>query len=149
MIGLGDLKHPARGARHRRKRIGRGAGSGHGKTACRGLKGQKSRSGFSLRPGFEGGQMPLVRRIPKRGFTNIFRKGYVAVNLLELDRCFDAGARVTVEALRKAGLVKGKVKQVKILGRGELTKSLVVEAHAFSSPARQRIKEAGGEVIEC
>jgi large subunit ribosomal protein L15 len=131
------------GARHRRKRVGRGKGSGLGKTSGRGQKGQLSRSGHKRKPGFEGGQMRLVRRIPKRGFTNINRKTYVAVNIAALDR-FDDGAVVDVEALKSAGLAKAIDSGVKILGGGEITKKLTVKADAFSATARSKIEAAGG-----
>src|SRR5437764_8033269 len=119
-MDLNNLK-PKKGAKHARKRVGRGPGSGHGKTSSRGEKGQKSRSGYSQRVGFEGGQMPLVRRLPKRGFTNIFKKEYAIVNVSDLER-FDAGATIDEGTLRKAGLVKGKNVLVKILGDGTLSK---------------------------
>ena len=140
---------PVAGSTKDRKRIGRGAGSGQGKTAGKGHKGQKARAGRGMRPGFEGGQMPLQRRLPKRGFNNIFRKEIVAVNVASLDRKFDDGAVVDVEALTKAGLVKNSFDGVKILGNGELTKKLTVKADAFSESAKQKIEAAGGnaEVI--
>ncbi len=141
-MNLSNLK-PNKGARHASKRVGRGPGSGHGKTAGRGENGQKSRSGFSRMIGFEGGQMPLHRRVPKRGFTNIFKKEYVVVNLGDLEQ-FDAGTTVDEAALRDAGLVKGKDCRIKILGDGELTKKLTVEADRFSATARQKIEAAGG-----
>ena len=124
---LNNLK-PKKAARHAKKRVGRGPGSGHGKTAGRGEKGQKSRSGFSRMRGFEGGQMPLHRRLPKRGFTNIFKKEYAVVNLADLER-FDNGATVDEAALRQAGLVKGKNDGVKVLGNGKLAKKLTVQRH--------------------
>ena len=130
-----------------RKRVGRGPGSGHGKTASRGEKGQKSRSGYSRRVGFEGGQMPLVRRLPKRGFTNIFKKEYAVVNVSDLER-FDAGATVDEGTLRKAGLVKGQNDGIKILGDGKLSKKLIVNAHKFSASARKQIEAAGGTCQE-
>ena len=145
---LHDLK-PRPGARHRRKRLGQGESSGHGKTAGRGGKGQTARSGSSIRIGFEGGQMPLIRRMPKRGFNNARHSiRYVAVNLDSLNR-FENGAKVDVEALRKAGLANGPVKRVKILGDGELTKKLTISAHAFSASAKSKIEAKGGscEVI--
>jgi len=143
---LGKLK-PKKGSKHARKRVGRGPGSGHGKTASRGEKGQKSRSGYSQRVGFEGGQMPLVRRLPKRGFTNIFKKEYAVVNLSDLER-FDAGSTVDEGTLRKAGLVKGKNAGVKILGDGKLSKKLTVNAHKFSASAKKQIEAAGGTCQE-
>jgi len=140
-IGVQDLR-PARGATRSRKRIGRGPGSGHGKTAGRGNKGQKSRSGYRHQRGFEGGQMPLHRRVPKRGFTNIFRVEYDIVNLCDLER-FDAGDSVTPEKLAERRLAHGR-RPVKILGDGELKKALTVSAHKFSASAKSRIEAAGG-----
>src|SRR5215210_7226409 len=131
---LNNLK-PKKGSRHAKKRVGRGPGSGHGKTAARGEKGQKSRSGFSRQPGFEGGQMPLHRRLPKRGFTNIFKKEHAIVNLSDLER-FDNGATVDEAALRQAGMVKGHHDGIKVLGNGKLSKKLTVHAKKFSESAR-------------
>jgi large subunit ribosomal protein L15 len=143
---LNNLK-PKKGANHARKRVGRGPGSGHGKTAGRGEKGQKSRSGFSRQIGFEGGQMPLHRRLPKRGFTNIFKREQAVVNVSELER-FDNGMTVDEAALRKAGLVKGRADGIKILGDGKLTKKLNVQATKFSASARKQIEAAGGSCQE-
>ena len=146
---LHDLK-PRPGAKHRRKRLGQGESSGRGKTSGRGGKGQSARSGSSIRIGFEGGQMPLIRRVPKRGFNNARHTvKYVAVNLESLNQ-FDNGARVDVAAIREAGLANGPVKRVKILGDGELTRKLTVSAHAFSASARAKIEAQGGacEVID-
>jgi large subunit ribosomal protein L15 len=143
---LSNLK-PKKGARHVKKRVGRGPGSGHGKTAARGEKGQKSRSGFSRMRGFEGGQMPLHRRLPKRGFTNIFKKDHAVVNLSDLER-FDTGATVDETALRQAGMVKGKHDGIKILGNGKLSKKLTVVATKFSESARKQIEAAGGTCQE-
>ena len=143
---LSNLK-PKKGARHAKKRVGRGPGSGHGKTSGRGEKGQKSRSGFSRQPGFEGGQMPLHRRLPKRGFTNIFKTDYAVVNLSDLER-FDNGATVDETALRQAGLVKGQHDGVKVLGNGKLSKKLTVSATKFSATAKTAIEAAGGTVQE-
>jgi large subunit ribosomal protein L15 len=140
---LHDL-HPAPGAKRKRKRVGRGPGSGNGKTAGRGHKGQKSRSGYSRRYGFEGGQMPLVRRIPKRGFTNIFRVEFQVVNLRDLERVFADGDTVSPESLADSGLVKNTKKPVKVLGDGELSKKLTVQVHKFSASARAGIEKAGG-----
>ena len=140
---LHNLK-PAEGATRKRKRVGRGPGSGNGKTAGRGHKGQRSRSGYSRRYGFEGGQMPLVRRIPKRGFTNIFRVGYQVVNLRDLDRMFADGDTVTPEVLEEKGLIRGGKKPLKVLASGELGKKLTVQAHAFSKNAQAAIEAAGG-----
>jgi large subunit ribosomal protein L15 len=132
------------GARHRRKRLGQGEGSGHGKTSGRGGKGQTARSGSSIRPGFEGGQMPLIRRIPKRGFNNSrFGVKYIPVNLESLN-CFENGARVDAAALRQTGLANGTVRRIKILGDGELKKKLTVAAHSFSATAKAKIEKAGG-----
>ena len=145
---LHDLK-PRPGAKHRRKRLGIGESSGHGKTSGRGGKGQTARSGSSIRIGFEGGQMPLIRRIPKRGFNNArHTTRYIPVNLESLNQ-FGDGARVDFETLRKAGLANGKAEGVKILGTGELTRKLTVSAHAFSASARAKIEGKGGacEVI--
>ena len=140
---LHDL-HPAPGAKKSRKRIGRGPGSGTGKTAGKGHKGQKSRSGHSRRYGFEGGQMPLVRRIPKRGFCNIFRGEFQVVKLKDLERVLVVGDAVSVESLVEMGLVRGGKRPVKVLGDGELTKKLTVKAQKFSASARSGIEKAGG-----
>ena len=142
---LHDLK-PRPGAKHRRKRLGQGESSGHGKTAGRGGKGQTARSGSSVRIGFEGGQMPLIRRIPKRGFNNArFATTYIGVNVGELNR-FDDGARVDEIALRSVGLANGHSAGVKILGSGELSKKLTVSASAFSASAKAKIEAKGGTV---
>jgi len=143
-VGLHNLK-PAKGSIRNRKRVGRGPGSGLGKTAGRGEKGQKSRSGFSRKPGFEGGQMPLHRRVPKRGFTNaIFRKEFATVNLGRLE-VFEAGTIVTPELLVKQGIVKRLRDGLKILADGQLTKALTVHAHRFSGKAQERIATLGGK----
>jgi len=142
MAELHDLS-PAKGSHRNRKRVGRGPGSGTGKTSGRGEKGQKARSGGSVHAYFEGGQMPLVRRIPKRGFSNQNRVEYQVVNVRDLDRL---EGKVDVVALRAAGLVGSARKPVKVLGQGELTKALEVEAHAFSKSAREKIEAAGGSV---
>jgi len=140
---LHDLK-PRPGAKHRRKRLGQGESSGHGKTSGRGGKGQTARSGSSIRIGFEGGQMPLIRRIPKRGFNNArFTTRYLPVNVEALN-CFDEGTRVDEPVLREHGLVNGRGDGVKILGDGELNKKLTVCAHAFSASARAKIEASGG-----
>jgi len=136
---------PAEGSRKKRKRIGRGPGSGHGKTSCRGHKGQKARSGGGPAPGFEGGQMPLHRRLPKRGFTNLFRSEYATLNIKALDR-FEANTTVDVDVLRQAGLVKKVKDGVKLLGEGEVKKPLVVKVHKASISAVQKIEAAGGKV---
>jgi large subunit ribosomal protein L15 len=139
--GVHDLA-PSPGATHYRKRVGRGPGIGHGKTAGRGYKGQRSRTGYRHQRGFEGGQMPLHRRLPKRGFTNIFRIEYDIVNLSDLDR-FDAGAAVTPQALTEMRLTR-KNRPVKILGDGKIQKALTVSAHKFSASAKAGIEAAGG-----
>ena len=138
-----DLK-PANGSNKKRKRVGRGDGSGHGKTSCRGHKGQGSRSGGGTRPGFEGGQMPLQRRIPKRGFHNPFKVAVSVINLDQLET-FDAGSEVTPEFLLEQGLVRGKNRRVKILGDGALSKALTVKAHGFSAKAKEKIEAVGGK----
>jgi large subunit ribosomal protein L15 len=130
-----------------RKRIGRGPGSGHGKTATRGHKGQGSRSGYSLAPIFEGGQMPLVRRIPKRGFHNRWALSVAVVNLNVLDRHFQADEEVTPDALRSKALLRGSYDVLKVLGNGELTKSLKISAHQFSRSALEKIEKAGGQAV--
>lgn len=140
---LHELRAP-KGSVKSPKRKGRGPGSGFGKTAGRGHKGQKSRSGGGVRPGFEGGQMPLIRRIPKRGFTNIFAKIYTEVNVGQLEN-FEPGTEITPELLREKGIIKKLGVGVKILGDGELTKSLVVKAHRFSKTAQQKIEAVGGK----
>jgi large subunit ribosomal protein L15 len=140
---LHDLK-PRPGAKHRRKRLGQGESSGHGKTSGRGGKGQTARSGSSIRIGFEGGQMPLIRRIPKRGFNNArHTTRYLPVNLESLNQ-FDDGAQVDEATLRKAGLANGRAAGVKILGSGELARKLTVKAHAFSASAKTKIEAKGG-----
>jgi large subunit ribosomal protein L15 len=136
---------PVKGSKKRRKRVGRGPGSGHGKTSCRGHKGQNSRSGGGTRPGFEGGQMPLHRRIPKRGFTNIFKKHYSLVHIRDLNR-FTPDSTLDVEALAKAGLVKRVKDGVKLLGDGEISHPLVIKVHKVSKTAREKIENAGGKV---
>ncbi len=141
---LSTLK-PPKGARHKRKRVGRGPGSGVGKTSGRGHKGQKARSGGSIRRGFEGGQMPLQRRLPKRGFNNIFRVQVDSVNLDVLDSVFEAGD-VDPAQMRSLGVVPRKAAIIKVLGRGEVTKALNVAAHRFSKTAREKIEAAGGTV---
>ena len=135
---------PAEGATKKSKRIGRGHGSGWGKTAGKGHKGQKARSGGSIRPGFEGGQMPLQRRIPKRGFNNIFAETIIAVNVAALE-VFEDGAEVNAQALAEKGIVKKACDGIKILGNGSLTKKLTVKANAFSESAKQKIEAAGGK----
>jgi len=142
-MSLNSLR-PPKGMKHPKKRIGRGQGSGNGKTAGRGHKGAKSRSGFKFKRGFEGGQMPLHRRVPKRGFHNPFRIEYDVVNLDTLAQRFDAGTVVTPDLLREAGLVPGRAKRIKVLARGEVGKKLTVHAHKFSGKAAEKIAAAGG-----
>lgn len=143
-----DELSPAPGSKRGRKRVGRGDGSGHGTYSGRGVKGQKSRSGFSRKRGFEGGQLPLIKRLPrKRGFTNIFRTEYSLVNIGMLDR-FEAGSEVTPERLVEAGVVKSLGKPIKILARGDLSQPLSVKANAFSAAAKAKIEAAGGKVEE-
>ncbi|MEQ8235687.1 MAG: 50S ribosomal protein L15 [Syntrophomonadaceae bacterium] len=141
---LEELKSPP-GANKRVKRVGRGIGSGHGKTSTRGHKGQKARSGSGIRPGFEGGQMPLQRRIPKRGFTNIFRKEYAIVNVKDLN-CFEDGTVVTVALLRETGLVNKLFDGVKLLGDGEIDKKLTVQVQKYSRQAEEKIAAKGGKL---
>lgn len=136
---------PAAGSTKERKRIGRGPASGQGKTAGKGHKGQKARAGRGMRIGFEGGQMPLQRRIPKRGFNNIFATEMAIVNISALDKAYEAGATVTVDSLIEKGLVKKALDGVKVLGHGELSKALTVQANAFSESAKQKIEAAGGK----
>jgi len=142
-MNLSNLRAP-RKANENKKRVGRGMGSGMGKTSTRGHKGQGSRSGSSLMRGFEGGQMPLHRRLPKRGFTNIFKTEYEVVNLERLAN-FDE-KEITPEVLRKAGVVSRKNSLVKVLGQGELSKAITVHAHRFSKSAREKIEKAGGKI---
>ena len=132
----------------RRRRIGRGIGSGHGKTSGKGHKGQKSRSGYSASPVFQGGAMPMVRRVPKRGFNNKFALTVVAVNVSDLEKAFADGDAVNPETLREKSIAKGRYDVLKILGDGELTKKLQVSAHRFSKSAREKIEKAGGQVTE-
>ncbi len=141
-MDLSNLK-PPKGAKHSKKRVGRGQGSGTGVQAGRGHKGAKSRSGFTHKRGFEGGQMPLHRRVPKRGFHNIFREEYEVVNLDTLAERFEAGVAITVELLRERGLVR-RTGKVKVLGRGDIAVALTVQAHKFSSTAADKIAAAGG-----
>jgi large subunit ribosomal protein L15 len=144
-MDLSNLK-PPRGAKHAKKRIGRGQGSGQGKTAGRGHKGAKSRSGFKFKRGFEGGQMPLHRRVPKRGFHNPFRVGYEIVNLDMLAAKFEPGTVVTPELLSERGLVSAGSRLVKVLARGEVDRALTIRAHKFSGKAAEKIAAAGGKV---
>ncbi len=142
-MNLSDLV-PAAGSRKNRKRVGRGPGSGHGKTSCRGHKGQKSRSGGGTKPGFEGGQMPLQRRLPKRGFTNIFQERYSVVNIGALDKLEETA--ITPEILVDAGIIKNQKNRVKILGQGDISKPITVKAHAFSASAKEKIEKAKGSI---
>jgi large subunit ribosomal protein L15 len=145
-MNLHDLK-PNPGAKHRRKRLGNGESSGLGKTCGRGHKGQKSRSGGGVRPGFEGGQMPLHRRLPKKGFSNVqFREKIAIVNVSQLNQKFEDGATVNEKALREAGLVSGRCDAIKILGQGDLERKLTVVTDAVSASARAKIEKAGGTV---
>jgi len=143
-LKLHELK-PAEGSRKERKRVGRGIGSGNGKTAGKGHKGQNARSGGGVRPGFEGGQTPLFQRLPKRGFTNINRKEYAIVNLDTLNQ-FEDGAEVTPELLIESGVVKNQKSGIKILAKGNIEKKLTVKAHKFSSAAKEAIEAAGGKI---
>lgn len=142
-FNLSNLK-PARGSRHRKVRVGRGIGSKLGKTAGRGNKGQKSRTGYSRRSGFEGGQMPLHRRMPKRGFSNPFNKDFAVVNVESLNK-FSAGDTVTPDSLRVRGMVRQERARVKVLGDGDLKVAVTVQAHAFSKSAQEKINAAGGK----
>jgi large subunit ribosomal protein L15 len=142
-MDLSNLK-PPKGAKHAKKRVGRGQGSGNGKTAGRGHKGAQSRSGYSFKRGFEGGQMPLHRRVPKRGFHNPTRIEYEVINLDTLAARFDAGTVVTLELLAERRLISGTKKLLKVLGRGEIGKALTVHAHKFSGKAAEKIAAAGG-----
>jgi large subunit ribosomal protein L15 len=146
-LSLNNLK-PAKGSIHKKKRVGRGPGSGLGKTAGRGEKGQKSRSGYSRKIGFEGGQMPLHRRLPKRGFTNIFKKRWLEVSIGSLEQHFGANEEVTPELLHERGIIKKAKHDVVVLGNGELSKALRISAHRFTKSAREKIEKAGGAVVE-
>jgi large subunit ribosomal protein L15 len=146
-ISLNSIR-PAKGSTHKKKRVGRGPGSGLGKTAGRGEKGQKSRSGYSAKIGFEGGQMPLHRRLPKRGFTNIFKKKWLEVSLAALDRAFEADAEITPEVLHERGIIKKAKHVVVVLGNGELSKALRISAHRFTKSAKEKIERAGGAAVE-
>ena len=145
-MDLNNLK-PSEGSTKNRKRIGRGPGSGHGKTATKGHKGQKARSGGSIKPGFEGGQMPLQRRLPKRGFTSLCKKEFALINLSDLE-CFPANTVVTLDVLKEKGLLSKKTLPVKVLATGEITKPLTVSAHKFSATAKEKIVAAGGALQE-
>lgn len=136
---------PAKGSTKRRKIVGRGSGSGHGKTSCRGHKGQKSRAGHNIPKGFEGGQMPLIRRLPKFGFTNIFREEYEIINLDTLSK-LDIKDEVTSESLAERGVIRSK-RKLKVLGRGDITKALTIKASRFSKTAAKKIEDAGGKAL--
>ncbi len=146
-LGLNNLR-PAKGSTHKKKRIGRGPGSGTGKTAGKGHKGQKSRSGYSQKIGFEGGQMPLQRRLPKRGFTNIFKKEWLEISLAKLEESFNAGDEITPEILHERGLIKKAKHDLVILGNGDITKALKISAHRFTKTAKDKIEKAGGNATE-
>ena len=146
MISLSNLK-PFLGARKKAKRVGRGPGSGHGKTSCRGQKGQRSRTGGGVPPWFEGGQMPLIRLLPKRGFNNArFRTEYTIINLREIAAKFSEGAVVDLEALKEARLIKGRSLRVKVLGEGEISFPITLKVHKASRSAQEKIRAAGGQV---
>ena len=142
-IGLNNLR-PAEGSTHKKKRVGRGPGSGLGKTAGRGNKGQKSRSGYSAKLAFEGGQMPLQRRLPKRGFTNIFKKQWIEVTLATLEQSFEVGDEITPDTMHARGVIAKGHRDVVVLGNGDVTKALTVFAHRFTKGARAKIEAAGG-----
>ena len=144
MMRIHDLS-PSKGEKKNNKRVGRGPGSGHGKTSCRGHKGQKSRSGGSVPPGFEGGQMPLQRRLPKRGFTNIFKKQYAVINIADL-QSFEANTRIDTEVLQKSGLVRRVKDGIKLLGKGDISQPLEIHVQKISRTAREKILAAGGKV---
>jgi large subunit ribosomal protein L15 len=144
-LSLNNLR-PAKGSTHKKKRLGRGPGTGLGKTAGRGHKGQKSRSGYSSKTGFEGGQMPLHRRLPKRGFTNIFKKQWIEVSLEALDRSFDAPTEITPEVMHQRGIIKKAKHDIVVLGNGNISKALKISAHRFTKSAKEKIEKAGGTV---
>jgi large subunit ribosomal protein L15 len=146
-LSLNNL-HPAPGSTHKKKRVGRGPGSGLGKTSGRGHKGQKSRSGYSSKSGFEGGQMPLQRRLPKRGFTNIFKKQWLEISLAKLEENFNAGDEITPEILHQRGLIKKAKHDLVILGTGDISKALKISAHRFTKNAKDKIEKAGGSITE-
>ena len=146
-LSLNNL-HPAKGSTHKKKRVGRGPGSGLGKTSGRGNKGQKSRSGYSRKVGFEGGQMPLHRRLPKRGFTNIFKREWIEVSLAVIDNNFESGAEITPDILHERGLIRKAQHDVVVLGNGDVTKALKISAHRFTKSAKEKIEKAGGSAIE-
>ena len=145
VITLDELK-PFYGSKHKKKRVGRGHGSGHGKTSCRGHKGQKARKSPDVSPWFEGGQTPIIRRLPKRGFKNIFKIEYTVINIKDLAERFKENEIVDYESLQMKGLIKGKNKLIKILGDGEINIPLIVKVHAISRSAKEKIEKAGGKV---
>ena len=146
-LSLNNLK-PAVGSTHKKKRIGRGPGSGLGKTAGKGHKGQKSRSGYSSKIGFEGGQMPLQRRLPKRGFTNIFKTKWIEISLAKIEENFESGEAITPEILHERGLIKKAKHDLVILGTGDVTKALNISAHRFTKTAKDKIEKAGGSAVQ-
>src|SRR5499426_2830534 len=146
-LGIHNIGTP-KGANKNKKRVGRGPGSGHGKTSTRGHKGQKSRSGYSGRAGFEGGQMPLQRRLPKRGFTNIFKKPWIEISLGKIEANFNSGDEVTPEILHERGLIKKAKHDLVILGSGDFSKSLKISAHRFTKSAKEKIEKAGGTATQ-
>ncbi|MGI8884122.1 MAG: 50S ribosomal protein L15 [Pyrinomonadaceae bacterium] len=146
-LGLNNLR-PAAGSTHKKKRVGRGPGSGLGKTAGKGHKGQKSRSGYSSKIGFEGGQMPLQRRLPKRGFTNIFKKQWIEISLAKIEENFNSGDEITPEILHERGLIKKAKHDLVVLGSGDVSKALNISAHRFTKAAKEKIENAGGSITE-
>ncbi len=145
IVDLSNLK-PFYGAKHKEKRVGRGHGSGHGKTSGKGHKGQKAREGLDIRPFFEGGQTPIIRRLPKRGFKNIFKVEYAVVNVGVLSKAFSPNEVVDENSLREKGLIKGKGKPIKLLGNGEINIPLTIRVHAASKSAKEKVERAGGRV---
>lgn len=146
-LSLNNLK-PTKGSTHKKKRLGRGPGSGLGKTSGKGHKGQKSRSGYSQKIGFEGGQMPLQRRLPKRGFTNIFKKQWIEISLAKIEENFNVGEEITPEVLHERGLIKKAKHDLVILGTGDVTKALTISAHRFTKAAKEKIENAGGTATQ-
>lgn len=146
-LSLNNLK-PTKGSTHKKKRVGRGPGSGLGKTSGKGHKGQKSRSGYSQKIGFEGGQMPLQRRLPKRGFTNIFKKQWIEISLAKIEENFNVGEEITPEILHERGLIKKAKHDLVILGTGDVSKALTISAHRFTKAAKEKIENAGGTATQ-
>lgn len=146
-LSLNNLK-PTKGSTHKKKRVGRGPGSGLGKTSGKGHKGQKSRSGYSQKIGFEGGQMPLQRRLPKRGFTNIFKKQWIEISLAKIEENFNVGEEITPEILHERGLIKKAKHDLVILGTGDISKALTISAHRFTKAAKEKIENAGGTATQ-